>query len=786
MTIHWPFQSIATDNMSIFTANAPELFRRATVQVPKIGSDGSRSSLRDSTLIPDYVVNYIRGETPETVARRKRNGGNQGARNIDIVHQHRPQQSHMVLLEGVQENRAARRAHDAMSQTTASSTMTELQMILPSTNEKPRKRRRLFTGWRLGVVLNAVLAFVILVISFVCLVYGGTAVAILVGDTDLFTGSCEDVTSLDWRLHALINVLVVILIVGANYVFQALSSPTRSEIGRAHEEKRWLEVGVPSMRNFRHIGKGRAILASILLAVAVLTQVIYNSVIFTTQSGLSYNLVAVTPSFLTGSSFSNGTDNNAGGLSRNELLALQNLAGRKELTNLTSSECVDLFSGVFNTDFQNVLLVVNSPNSGNSLVETAQAGINLQTGNNMSTTISNAQIFFDGAVVQFCLAQRSEETQETCTLQLNGILLVVVVGLNLITLIATAATLLLRRFEPLVTLGDAIVSFLRDPDPSTRKNCLLSKKNLRTGLGGWGFTDGKYWVPARDHFWFRSPSLPNWLGMAFWWLACLIFTAGVLALTVASQPSTHPLSPFGVASPHSTYLLQTSAASSIPAGSLAIVTSLPQILLAGLYFATNTLLTAYFLSRESSLHAVLAHNSHRALRVSSDPEGHQTTSLYMTLPRPASWGLAVYFAAMGFVMSQACFVVSLTSSGSPDPSDPDASPQHLLGVGFSGVALAILLAMLIVLFLAVVVPGFLRAPAVTMADGRTVGNPLVFEGGSCSAVVSARCHRVPHEADVYRQPVAWGVVSETPGATVSHATYSARPLGELDPTRRYA
>lgn len=513
----------------------------------------------------------------------------------------------------------------------------------------------------------------------------------------------------------------------------------------------------------------------------------YNSVIFTTQAGLSYNLIAVTESFLTGSSFSNGTDNNAGGLSRNELLALQSLASRNDLTNLTTSECVDLFSGVFNTDFQNVLLVVNSPSSGNSLVETAQAGINLQTGNNMSTTISNAEIFFDGALVQFCLAQPSEAAQETCTLQLNGILLVVVVGLNLVTLVLTAVTLLLRRFEPMVTLGDAISSFLRDPDPSTRKNCLLSKKNLRTGMGGWGFTDGKYWAPERDHFWFRSPSLPNWLAAAIWWLACVIFAAGVLALTVASQPSSHPLSPFGVASPHTTYLLPSAAASSVPAGSLAIVTALPQLLLAGLYFATNALLTAFFLSRESSLHALLSSaNSRRALRVSSDPEGHQTTSLYMTLPRPVSWGLAVFFAAMGFVMSQACFVFSLTASGSPDPSDPDASPQRLLGVGFSGVALAALLAMLVVLFLAVAGVSFLRAPAVTMADGRTVGNPLVFEGGSCSAVVSARCHRVPHEADVYKQPVAWGVVPETPGASVSHATYSARGLGELDATRRYA
>lgn len=503
---------------------------------------------------------------------------------------------------------------------------------------------------------------------------------------------------------------------------------------------------------------------------------------------MSYNLIAVTESFLTGSTFSNGTDNNAGGLSRNELLELQNLAGRNDLTNLTTSECVDLFSGVFNTDFQNVLLVVNSPNSGNSLVETAQAGINLQSGNNMSTTISNAEIFFDGALVQFCLAQRSETSEETCTLQLNGILLVIVVGLNLVTLILTAAILIMRRFEPLVTLGDAISSFLRDPDPSTRKNCLLSKKNLRTGMGGWGFTDGKYWAPERDHFWFRSPSLSNWLGAACWWVASVIFAAGTLALTVASQPSSHPLSPFGVASPHTTYLISASATASVPAGTLAIVTALPQILLAGLYFATNALLTAYFFSRESSLHAILGNQTRRALRVSSDPEGHQTTSLYMTLPRPVSWALAVFFAAMGFVLSQACFVVSLTAGAGAgaDPADPDASPQHLLGVGFSGVALAVLLAMLVVLLVAVAAPGFLRAPAVVMADGRTLGNPLVFEGGSCSAVLSARCHRVPHEADVYRQPVSWGVVPETPGASVSHATYSARPLGELDATRRYA
>lgn len=274
-TVHWPFQSIATDTLSIFTSPAPELFRRATWQPPKIHDENdSVVSPRDSTLIPDYVVNFIRGETPETVARRKRNGGHQGMRAVDVTHQHKPQRSHMALLEGdggARRNLGYARSHASGS--TNTSTTTERQQILPD-SEKPRHGwKRVTTGWRSGVLLNLLLILAILIIGFVCLVIAGTKIAILVGDMNLFIGSCATAASINWGLHALINVVVVILIVGANYVFQVLSSPKRSEISGAHESRKWLEIGVPSARNFRHIGAGRAFLALVLLTVAVVTQI---------------------------------------------------------------------------------------------------------------------------------------------------------------------------------------------------------------------------------------------------------------------------------------------------------------------------------------------------------------------------------------------------------------------------------------------------------------------------------------------------------------------------------
>lgn len=267
--MQWPFQtqSIATDALSLISSPPPALFRRATWNPKKLAPDTESVTQRDSTLIPDYVVNFIRGETPESVARRKQNGGSRGMRAVKVMH-HEPQRSHMGFMETMDEADG-----DAYSHMTSTSTATELQQMLPGKDKGGNALRRLTTGWRSGIVLNVVLGLVIWIAGLVSFVVAGTTGAFVLGDMTLFTGSCATTSNLNWGLHAVINVAVLVLLVGANYVFQVLSSPTRSEITKAHESKKWLEIGVPSVRNFLHIGKGRGILSMALLVAALATQI---------------------------------------------------------------------------------------------------------------------------------------------------------------------------------------------------------------------------------------------------------------------------------------------------------------------------------------------------------------------------------------------------------------------------------------------------------------------------------------------------------------------------------
>lgn len=80
-----------------------------------------------------------------------------------------------------------------------------------------------------------------------------------------------------------------------------------------------------------------------------------------------------------------------------------------------------------------------------------------------------------GVPVSYCLATRKEEQ---CVLQFTVPLAMVVVVFNLLK----AATLFLVYFrtseETLITIGDAVSSFVQKPDTTTRDICLLSRHDL--------------------------------------------------------------------------------------------------------------------------------------------------------------------------------------------------------------------------------------------------------------------------------------------------------------------
>jgi hypothetical protein len=122
-----------------------------------------------------------------------------------------------------------------------------------------------FTGWRFGALHFAAWAVVVFLINLVITIWGSTARE----QGILMEGDCDRVEFWNNGLHVVINILSTILLSGSNYCMQCLSAPTREEVDKAHANKRWLDIGIPSLRNVKHLGK-RRITLWILLALTSL------------------------------------------------------------------------------------------------------------------------------------------------------------------------------------------------------------------------------------------------------------------------------------------------------------------------------------------------------------------------------------------------------------------------------------------------------------------------------------------------------------------------------------
>ncbi|KAI0179357.1 hypothetical protein GGR52DRAFT_589114 [Hypoxylon sp. FL1284] len=710
----------------------------------------------DRSIIPDYVVNYIRGETPETVARRNERK-KWGQHEVRVTPRRGTIASHPIQF-----GHFYAASNSDISEEREDHDLTQRGAI-----------RRLTTGWRGGIIFNSLISFLILLVGIICLIIVTTKTNLLSGSMAVFSGDCAKAEQINIGIHVVINVFSVSILAGANYVFQVLSSPTRREVAVAHEKKRWLDIGVPSVRNFAHISGLRTALAIFLLLGAVATQVIYNAVIFTTQDVVNFDVLFVTRSFLDHAPFDSSPKTNDVGFSDSYIASLQDASSQDDVfTDMDSATCLQELSGSFQHTFDAILLITDSVSTTSSLIHASKSGPSFTTPFTSQTDGITAP---DGSLVQRCLALGGA-APPTCSVSASGLVLWVAVLLNLVTLIGMMLILARSSFEPLATVGDAVRSFLRNPDPTTANACLLAKPDVRAGV--WALGEARSFAP-RHHYWLQTPSPARWALAGLAWLAAAVPAAVALGLLFSSQmPADQALTPFGTAAPRLT-LVPPAPLARAPT---ALIAALPQALLAVLYFVANAHLTAYFLSDEFSRFA----RGPLPLRVSSSPAGDQATSLFLTLPRPASWALLLWFAAAGLVLSQAVFPGVAAFSSVPAPSG--AAPARLVGFSFSTLGLLVLLALLGLLALVVLGLGARRAPAASLASGEDRGNPLVLRGGACSAVVSSRCHNHRYHGDgaeLWLRPVAWGVVEEGRGSRPGRCGFSADSVGSVDAGKSY-
>jgi hypothetical protein len=72
-------------------------------------------------------------------------------------------------------------------------------------------------------------------------------------DDHFFFGNCKTASRLSSLLHAIINILSTGILGCSNLCLQLLLAPTRGEVNKAHRNMDWLDIGVPSTRNFRKV-----------------------------------------------------------------------------------------------------------------------------------------------------------------------------------------------------------------------------------------------------------------------------------------------------------------------------------------------------------------------------------------------------------------------------------------------------------------------------------------------------------------------------------------------------
>lgn len=592
-------------------------------------------------------------------------------------------------------------------------------------------------------------------------------------------GSCAEIRKYNVGLHLAINVFSSILLAASNYAMQCLSAPTRADIDRAHFRGKWLDIGIPSIRNLLDIPRQRAILWGLLVLSSVPLHLFYNSVVFSSLSAVDYHVVAVNQTKSVNETFSrtfeevNQTSEFqsyhrkpywASRGSPADVKEVWDLARAGKVENLTSLECIKKYATAFQTSRRDVLLV-GDPGSdpdwqGIPLVkDTVQ--FSSQTSVDVYDWICNgypdywvycravlSKIKKDAdhwgpfdTRIDYCLSQRVEEH---CRLNFSPPLVAIVLVANAFKAAILIYTALRPPHEPLFVLGDAIESYLTSPDASSTDSCLACADDFR------GF-EKKNWTGPRE--W--SPTIKRWSSAVTWrrWTASalLYLTAFSVSLfflirgivKLDGQKDFKSLWNLGFGAVTESALIKQNSEQFYNNNAKIILSvllaNIPQFLFSILYFQYNALFTGMLAAKEWSDFGFLR----KKLRVSSDPRGDQRSRYFLQLPYRWSVPLVLMSILIHWMLSQSIFVVAVEKPG-------DTSDTTLYSTcGYSPIAIIAVILTSTVLVSAVVITARRRFPTAI---------PVV---ASCSMAIAAACHHTNGQAqpDAPLLPLKWGVIS---------------------------
>ncbi|OCT55026.1 hypothetical protein CLCR_02775 [Cladophialophora carrionii] len=676
--------------------------------------------------------------------------------------------------------------------------------------------KRLY-GWRTGALAGALLASLSLLVNLVIVIWLGAHGG---GDSlvQLYNGDCGKVQNMDVWVHLAINVLSTLLLGGSNYCMQCLSAPTRADIDRAHAKAIFLDVGVPSVRNLWRIPRYKMLLWWALGLSSIPLHLMYNSAFYKSLSTNDYNLLFVTPDFVEGGAIGPLKEtlynqNNAYAIDPHDVQSSV-LDDPDSWERLDKKACINAYATNFLDNRRTLVLVASnstgqknesvldtrlylfSPDLGLDWICTSDPYMTNKIGpladpiDRMlpcETYVDRVKAIADqwqpyGYDVQYCLSQR---VPGRCSYSGNVPIVAVVVVCNVIKVVVMLFVALRLEDHPLITVGDAVESFLNENDRTTVGLCLLSKKDVTRSTHSrksWSVHgQEKYGDAARGKLarrqtkrWAAAASGMRWsltIGFFLLSLGGCSFLLPFAMRAIESYGYDIRTIGFGKVTPAAVIsgwdVGKNGSAADKILGSI-IIANLPQTILSFLYLNLNGLLTSMWLTSEWSDFAT----QRKTLRVSKPKESQRSTH-FLQLPYKIAIPLMVLSGLMHWLISQSIFLAVIAEYG---PTGRLVSDVVIASCGFSPLAMILVMACGGLIIVVTFGLGWLRK-----YDARM---PLV---GSCSAAIAAACHQPDWDTDASLKPVQWGVI---PGAVdrkgVGHCAFTSGKVEPLVEGKEYA
>ena len=336
----------------------------------------------------------------------------------------------------------------------------------------------------------------------------------------------------------------------------------------------------------------------------------------------------------------------------------------------------------------------------------------------------------------------------------------------------------------MITIGDAVESFLNQPDETTRGWCLLSKSAVREHI--WPLKSAANdprilhdpslsTAKLNTTRWARAASVRRWSFTVAFILLALGLIGGLLKPVMDAINITGlSILSLGIGRVDGGAIIQGWSVSTAgpPAqkiiGSI-LIANIPQAILSFIYLHLNGLLTTMFLASE-----YLDFATHRkGLRVSiPKPDTAQRSTYFLQLPYRIAIPLMALSGILHWLVSQSIFLAVVAEYASTGVL---TSSVAVASCGFSPLAMILVLALGGAIVVTTTTVGRLRF--------KTSGMPLA---GSCSAAISAACHPPSWDIDAATKRVKWGVIPGSENGNVmtqeevGHCSFTS---GDVDQVR---